>query len=74
MFPIESVSSGRGGAVANVEYLGDDVYAEWVGDMVKLMTGSHLAPDNTIFLDPHVYDALVAFVMLPRNTTKSLEY
>jgi len=44
------------------EYLGDGVYVCLEGDMLKLMTGSHLTPDNVIYLERAVYAALVAYV------------
>lgn len=45
------------------EYLGDSVYVEIEGDRLKLTTNNGLPadPSNTIFLDVHVYDALVGY-------------
>lgn len=45
-------------------YLGDSVYAEIEHGMIKLTTENGLpsGPSNTIFLEPGVYNSLVAFV------------
>jgi hypothetical protein len=40
------------------EYLGDSVYAEFDGFMVKLTTENGLGPGNVIFLEPEVLQAL----------------
>ena len=44
-------------------YLGDAVYAEIAGDMVKLTTRDG-GPEatNTIFLEPYVFDALIQWL------------
>lgn len=44
-------------------YLGDSVYAEMVDGMVKLTTENGIPddPSNQIFLEPAVYQALVAW-------------
>ena len=43
-------------------YLGDSVYVEIEGGMVKLTTDNGLGPSNPIYLEAHVYEALVAYV------------
>ena len=43
------------------EYLGDGVYASFDGYHVWLRTGSHDNPDNTIALEPGVWNALVRY-------------
>lgn len=40
------------------QYLGDSVYAEVEGDMVKLTTDNGYGASNTIYLEPEVFDAL----------------
>ena len=44
------------------EYLGDSVYVEVDGGMLKLTTDNGLGPSNIIYLEDHVYDALVMYV------------
>jgi hypothetical protein len=44
------------------EYLGDSVYVEMEGGMLKLTTNNGLGPTNTIYLDRDVYRALEAYV------------
>ena len=46
----------------NREYLGDSVYAELEGGMIKLTTNNGIGPSNTIWLEQFVYDALVSYV------------
>lgn len=48
-------------------YLGDSVYAEWSGEMVKLTTDNGLGPTNTIFLEPEVMDALILWAQIPEG-------
>lgn len=44
-------------------YLGDSVYAEFDGDMIRLTTeNGGMVPSNEIFLEAEVYHALVKFV------------
>lgn len=43
-------------------YLGDGVYAEFDGYGIWLTTENGLSRDNTIYLEPEVYRALVSFV------------
>lgn len=50
-------------------YLGDSVYAEYNGYGIKLTTDNGYGPNNTIFLEPEVYSALMRFV--ERVTKKS---
>jgi hypothetical protein len=40
-------------------YLGDGVYATLENGMVKLMTGSHDNPDNIVWLEAKVLQALL---------------
>jgi hypothetical protein len=47
-------------------YLGDSVYVEVERGMLKLTTDNGLGPSNTIYLEPEVYDALVAYVAAGR--------
>jgi hypothetical protein len=49
------------------QYLGDGVYAQWEGDMVKLTTEDGVSTTNTIYLEPQVYEALVRFVKNAEN-------
>jgi hypothetical protein len=43
-------------------YLGDSVYVEIESGMVKLTTENGMGPNNTIYLELEVYEALVAYV------------
>ena len=43
-------------------YLGDGVYADFDGYMVKLTTETGISVTNTIFLDPQVWAALQDYV------------
>lgn len=43
-------------------YLGDSVYAEVEGGMIKLTTENGYGPSNTIYLEPEVIHALNEFV------------
>ena len=43
-------------------YLGDGVYVDWDGDMLVLTTGDGIRVTNTIFLEPEVIDALLAYL------------
>ena len=43
-------------------YLGDSVYAEIDGGMIKLTTDNGFGPSNTIYLEVSVYQALTRFV------------
>ena len=45
-------------------YIGDSVYAEFDGDMLRLTTanGKPGDPSNEIFLEPAVWDALKQFM------------
>jgi predicted DNA-binding protein (UPF0278 family) len=46
----------------NKEYLGDAVYVEVLGDMLKLTTSNGYKDTATIYLEPEVYSALTKFV------------
>jgi hypothetical protein len=48
-------------------YLGDGVYVCLENGMVKLMTGSHDNPDNTIYLETEVVVALEYYVAMLRQ-------
>jgi hypothetical protein len=43
-------------------YLGDSVYADTDSGMIKLTTENGVEVTNTIFLEPEVYNSLVAWV------------
>jgi len=43
-------------------YLGDSVYAQYYGEYIILTTENGYGPTNTIYLEPDVYDNLVAYV------------
>lgn len=43
-------------------YLGDAVYAEIEGGMVKLTTEDGVEATNTIWLEPEVYERLLKYV------------
>ena len=49
-------------------YLGDSVYAEYVGFSIKLTTenGRPNDPSNTIYLDPDVIEQLMLYIKLKR--------
>lgn len=42
-------------------YLGDSVYAEYDGYMIRLTTENGYGPSNEIFLEPEVFYELVRF-------------
>jgi predicted DNA-binding protein (UPF0278 family) len=44
------------------EYLGDSVYVELVGSMLKLTTNNGANDSNVIYLEMHVYRELVQYV------------
>lgn len=44
------------------QYLGDSVYVEIERGMIKLTTDNGLGPNNTIYLELEVYEALVSWV------------
>ena len=44
------------------DYLGDSVYADIENGMIKLTTENGAGASNTIYMEPSVYDALVAYV------------
>jgi endo-beta-N-acetylglucosaminidase D len=46
----------------NIDYLGDGVYVEMEGGMIKLTTENGICVTNTIYLEPDVYMALVDYV------------
>ncbi len=50
-------------------YLGDSVFADYVGGMLKLTTenGRPNDPSNTIYLEDSVYAALVEYVRRLQN-------
>lgn len=45
----------------NKVYLGDSVYAEEARGMIRLTTDNGFGPSNEIFLEPEVFEELVAF-------------
>ena len=45
----------------NSEYIGDGVYAGYDGMGIWLYTGSHDVPDNRVYLEDFVFDALIRF-------------
>lgn len=52
----------------NPRYLGDGVYAYFDGQGVELRTNSFDNPENTIYLEPEVFQALIEFY---NSTTES---
>jgi hypothetical protein len=56
---IRARREGRG--MSEKTYLGDSVYAEHAGGIVKLTTDNGMGPSNTIYLEVDVLDALCAF-------------
>lgn len=44
-------------------YLGDGVYVDVEGAQIVLTTEDGISVTNTIYLEPHVYQALVRFVI-----------
>lgn len=49
------------------EYLGDSVYCEVDGGMLKLTTENGAGPSNTIYLEPEVLDALAEYYKRARE-------
>jgi hypothetical protein len=47
-------------------YLGDSVYVEVEDGMLKLTTDNGLGASNTIYLEDHMYAALLRYVVLLR--------
>lgn len=45
----------------NKEYLGDGVYASTDGYNIQITTENSIEVDNTIFLEPAVFSALIAY-------------
>jgi hypothetical protein len=43
-------------------YLGDSVYADYDGEYIILTTENGLGPSNIIYIDPQVFQALMAYV------------
>jgi hypothetical protein len=52
------------------EYLGDAVYASFDGWHIVLTTEDGIRATNTIFLEPEVQVALVAFIVKTRPPTE----
>ena len=52
-------------------YLGDGVYVELEPGMVKLTTGDGISATNTIYLEPDVYAAFLAYVADVRRTVRA---
>lgn len=44
------------------EYLGDGLYASYDGYQICLKANSHIDPTDIVYLDPHVFIALIDFV------------
>ena len=51
-------------------YLGDGVYVAIEHGQIKLMTGSHLEPSNTVYMEPEVHAALVLWVASMKDKGK----
>ena len=52
------------------EYLGDSVYAEVEGGMVKLTTENGLGPSNTIYLELEVFEALERYITRAKRAAR----
>ena len=48
----------------NPTYLGDGAYAEWDGDGIRLMAGSHDNPTDVVYLEPDVLRNLLKWIKL----------
>ncbi len=46
----------------SARYLGDSVYVDFDGYQVELTTNNGEGPTNIIYLEPHVYVALLEYV------------
>lgn len=46
----------------NKQYIGDSVYAELEGDMIKLTTDNGMGPSNTIYLEFDVAINLIQYI------------
>lgn len=42
-------------------YLGDSVYADYDGYMIKIYTNNGLGPENEIYLEPRTLEMLIHF-------------
>jgi Holliday junction resolvase len=51
-------------------YLGDGVYAEYDGRMIKLTTEDGISTTNTIYLESEVVQSLMSFLEELRGQTK----
>ncbi len=46
-----------------IDHLGDGVYVKAEHGQIVLMANNHISPTDTIYLEPHVYEALLRFVL-----------
>ena len=58
----ERVAQGRCPTSMSKQYLGDGVYADVEGTMIKLTTENGIEATNTIYLEEEVWDALQNYV------------
>ena len=50
------------------EYLGDGLYVAFDGYQLCLMANSHAEPTDTVYLEPMVWEQLVAYVERLKTT------
>jgi len=55
------------------QYLGDSVYADMEDGMIKLTTENGYEPNNTIYMEPAVYHALLMYVKWVEQVTQPAE-
>lgn len=49
------------------QYLGDSVYVDWDGQMIRLTTENGYGPTNEIFMEPEVLMAFEYYLKLLRE-------
>jgi hypothetical protein len=53
--------------LTKVEYLGDGLYAECTGDMIRLFASNGVTTTNEVYLDPAVLQAFLNYVKTIRE-------